>query len=191
MRARPRLNKTDWILAAFRALTRGGPQAIKAELIARDLSVSKGSFYWHFKDVADLRAAMIRHWRQQATDAVIAALDDGGASPQSRLRGLIEITSSDRYDTYGGPLVEAAIRDWARCEGAVMDAVHEVDRRRLAYVEGLFGECGFGGDAARANARTLYGALIGLDLLSYLDGADVGADMRLLLERMLGGTPVG
>ncbi|NLH83356.1 MAG: TetR family transcriptional regulator, partial [Phyllobacteriaceae bacterium] len=52
MATRSTLSAEDWIKAAFRALSVGGVQAIRAEAIARDLNVSKGAFYWHFKDVA-------------------------------------------------------------------------------------------------------------------------------------------
>ncbi|WP_163317770.1 TetR family transcriptional regulator, partial [Enterobacter hormaechei] len=49
MPTRKTLSAEDWISAAFRALSQGGAQAIRAEAIARDLKVSKGSFYWHFR----------------------------------------------------------------------------------------------------------------------------------------------
>ena len=36
--------------AAFRALARGGVEAIAVEPIAAELGTTKGSFYWHFKN---------------------------------------------------------------------------------------------------------------------------------------------
>lgn len=186
MTAKPSLTRTDWIQCAFRALTLGGPQAIKAEALARALHVSKGSFYWHFKDVAALKAAMIDHWKQGATVAIIQALDSGDQPPRARLNGLILITSSDRNVAYGGAQAEPAIRDWARYDGAVKDAVRGVDQQRLDYVQALFGALGFEANSARARARVFYGALIGLQQLAYLDGIDIRRDMQRLLAGLLG-----
>ena len=42
-------------MAGFRALSAEGPQGIRVEAIARQLKLSKGSFYWHFKDVQALK----------------------------------------------------------------------------------------------------------------------------------------
>ncbi|MFV2002762.1 MAG: TetR/AcrR family transcriptional regulator [Paracoccaceae bacterium] len=187
MPTKPRLTRTDWIRAAFRALTKGGPQAIRAETIARTLNVSKGSFYWHFKDVADLRAAMIAHWQQLATQAVIRALDERDISARDRLKGLIQITASDRNAAYGGPLVEAAIRDWARYDAQIKAAVRGVDQQRLDYVRSLFCDYGLDNETAHLRARTLYGALIGLQQISYLDGVDVSTDLMQLLDQTLSG----
>ena len=40
-------------MAGFRALARSGARALRAEALARDLDTTKGSFYWHFKDLPD------------------------------------------------------------------------------------------------------------------------------------------
>ncbi len=182
---KPRLSKTDWIAAAFRALTRGGPQAIRAEPIARNLGVSKGSFYWHFKDVADLKRAMIDHWQSAATDMVIRGLEERDAAPRARLEQLLQLAASDRDRAYGGDLAEAAIRDWARYEPPVKAALRRIDRRRLDYVAALLRDCGQGREQARINADILYGALGGLKQLSYLEQVNPPAALQQLLDMML------
>lgn len=179
------LTPTDWIRAGFRALTQGGPQAIRAEALARSLKVSKGSFYWHFKDVAALKTAMIEHWQQAATHAVIAALDGAPASARDRLAQLISIVTDDRKAAYGGPLVEAAIRDWGRYDAGVQGAVQRIDTARLDYVTSLFCEHGFEADVAHIRAKTLYAALIGLEQLSTLKDVSVGADLEAVLDMLL------
>ncbi|HGG65918.1 MAG TPA: TetR/AcrR family transcriptional regulator, partial [Rhodobacteraceae bacterium] len=89
-----RLSPTDWIQAAFRALTAGGPQAIRAEAIARALKVSKGSFYWHFKDVHALKQAMLDHWQQVATQDVIDLVESGAANAKARLQLLVSVSTT-------------------------------------------------------------------------------------------------
>ncbi|MEL6927820.1 MAG: helix-turn-helix domain-containing protein, partial [Cyanobacteria bacterium J06600_6] len=48
------LTKTDWIDAAWILMANKGVAAVKVEVLARQLEVSKGSFYWHFKNRQEL-----------------------------------------------------------------------------------------------------------------------------------------
>ncbi|CAN0573802.1 unnamed protein product, partial [Laminaria digitata] len=179
------LTAQAWIEAAFRALTAGGPQAIRAEAIARDLKVSKGSFYWHFKDVPALKSEMLRVWKSQATDAIISAVEGEGGSPDEKLRRLVDLATGPANTPYGGALAEAAVRDWARYDPSVALVLKAVDERRLAYLVALFAESGATGAARRRNASILYGALIGLEGLSHQGLADLRGDLRYLLDRLL------
>ena len=61
---RIRLNRQSWIDAGLRALVAEGPTALAAEPLARQLGTTKGSFYWHFKDVPDFQKAVIRDWQK-------------------------------------------------------------------------------------------------------------------------------
>lgn len=175
------LSIEDWLKASFRALTAGGPQAIRAEAIARDLKVSKGSFYWHFKDVPALKAAMLDHWHAAATQAVISVLEREGGTPQDRLHALIMIATGPSNEPYGGRLTEAAIRDWARFDETAATIVKQVERTRLDYLERLFTQCGCSTKVAKTRAGILYGALIGLETLAHNELADLQADMEALL----------
>ena len=51
-----RLTKQDWINSGLRTLATEGASALKVGAMAAALGVSRGSFYWHFKDFADFRA---------------------------------------------------------------------------------------------------------------------------------------
>ena len=179
------LTPQDWLQAGFRALTIGGPQAIRAEAIARELKVSKGSFYWHFKNIPAYKAAMLQHWRDQATDAIVAAVDAKGGSPQDRLRLLVRISASHNDDAYGGFLAEAAIRDWGRYDPLAQETVKAVDTRRMAYLNDLFMGCGFDGEPSHTRSSLLYGALIGLLALADNGFAKPEPDMEHLLEMLL------
>ena len=52
----------DWIRAATARLAQEGIEAVRVEVLARDLLVSKGSFYWHFRDREDLLNSVLSHW---------------------------------------------------------------------------------------------------------------------------------
>lgn len=179
------LTSEDWIRASFRALTQGGPGAIRAEAIARDLKVSKGSFYWHFKDVASLQSEMLEHWQLAATEAIIENVDESGMKPEKQLHLLIMLATSTRNEPYGGVLAEAAIRDWGRYYQLAADTVTAVDEKRLKYTRDLFLSCGHSKKRATQNANLLYGALIGLEGLAYQQLVNLREDMLYLLELAL------
>jgi AcrR family transcriptional regulator len=181
------LSGDDWIKAAFRALSSGGVQAIRAEAIARDLKVSKGSFYWHFRDVPDLKAQMLEHWAAQATDAIIADVEDSAGSGRDQLKLLVEAATGDRNLVYGGVQAEGAIREWARYDSTAAAVLKAVDQRRLAYVAELFARCGFSAASSRSGANILYAGLIGLEALASGELADLRADMLALLSALLEG----
>ena len=179
------LTREAWILAAFRALTQSGPQSLKAEPLARALKVSKGSFYWHFKNVDDLKQAMIAHWHQVATAEIIAEIRRSEQAPRAALSRLLVLSVTPRDAPFGGPATEAAIRDWARYEGFVQQAVETVDAQRVHFVAGLMRQYGLAAPEATQKARLLYAALIGLEALS-LSGMDhVHGDLQALLAALL------
>ncbi len=186
MGKRNTLGATDWILAGFRALTVEGPQGIRVEAIARELKVSKGSFYWHFKDVAALKLAMLTHWSKAGTGDVIDAVELNQSEAQAQLFALIELSASFDRVEFGGVLAEAAIRDWARYFPLAAATLKSVDQLRLAFVASLFQRVGFGELEAKSYARLLYAGLIGMAHLAHQELADMKRDMRALLEMILG-----
>ena len=185
MCAQKRLSREDWILAAFHALTRAGPQALKVEPLARSLKVSKGSFYWHFKDLSALKTAMIAQWQAVATAEISAEVNRTEQAPRAALSRLLVLTVSPRDAPFGGPTTEAAIRDWARHEAQVAEAMRAVDQQRVAFVAGLMRQYGLPCEQAQQNARLLYAALIGLEALQPSGLADTQTDLQALLARLL------
>lgn len=178
-----RLSQTDWIKAGFRALTKGGPDAIRVEALARSLGVSKGSFYWHFADAPALKAAMLDHWQRVATDQIITQTDSHSPTAKDRLRRLVDLATQDVEDEYGGNQAEAAIRDWARYSPEAATRLQQVDQHRLRYLETLFKEASPAAPAQ--NARLLYAALIGLEALSTAPATTRTNDLQCLLATLL------
>ncbi len=167
-------------MAGFRALAHKGSKALKAEALARDLGTTKGSFYWHFKDLSDFHAQMLALWEHRAVDAVT----DGLASepdPVRRLYKLGEIATAND-STHGGDGAEPAIRAWALDHPDVAKAVARVDQKRLSYLEQVLTELELTNPDF---ARIIYGAYIGLGTLSATDQMDNHGAMSTLLAALL------
>lgn len=157
----PDLDPRDrWIDAALEALTREGLAGVRIEALARHLRVTKGSFYWHFRDRGDLLTAMMARWERTATQALIDQADAAGGSAQARLRALFRLASVEFRVQF-----ETALRAWARHDLGVRRAVTRIDRRRLKYLETLFGELGLQPGDARAHAFLSYSMLFGTQLI--------------------------
>lgn len=187
MTTKDRLSAVDWIKAGFRALTFGGVQAIRAEAIARDLNVSKGSFYWHFKDLPAFKLAMLGHWQSAGTAQAIALIAHQQASAVAQLQLLLDFATDNQVSDYGGVQVDAAIRNWALFDEEAKSIVAEVDAARFAILEQLFQRCGKTGAQSRADANIFYSALIGMQQLAGAQQQDIHDDLSALLQLLLNG----
>ncbi len=157
--SKPRLSPDDWIFAGFNALAEHGPSALKAEVLARRVGSSKGSFYWHFPDVAGFHRAMMELWEQRAVTDIIDALAPV-PTPRDRLRALAQIAQQTHAELDPNQTSESAIRAWARAEPLVRQTVDRVDARRLAYLDSLLTEAKI---PPTPYSQMIYATLIGLD----------------------------
>jgi AcrR family transcriptional regulator len=175
-----RLTREDWILAGFRAVTAGGAGALRVEPVARDLGATKGSFYWHFADPADWRAAMLRYWEEEAYLKVIADLAElpRGMARLTALTG--RAVAGQRDPAHGGRAAEPALRDWARYAPDVAEVVARVDAGRIAFLTECLADVRGGGPEARTAGRAVYAAYLGLQSLQGSEADDQAALMALV-----------
>lgn len=153
-------SRDDWLRAALRRLARHGIEGVRVEPLAKDLGVTKGSFYWHFGDRGELLAAMLEEWAETATEAVIHQAEEAGAEPRARLERLTTIASEE----FNAEL-ELALRDWGRRDRLAGRVMEEVDGRRIDYMRQLLRESGFEPIEIEARAFLLYSSLLGNALL--------------------------
>ncbi len=149
-----RLTKVDWQQAGFQALAKDGPEALKAEPMARRLGTTKGSFYWHFADVPAYHEALLSAWETQAM-AKLSTTPATGKTPAARLR-LLAQTLADKGK---GPRIEPAIRAWAMGNAQAALAVARVDEKRMDTLRGCLSETGIDNPEM---ARIIYAAAIGM-----------------------------
>jgi len=167
---RPRLSPDDWISAGFRALVATGPDSLGAEPLARGLGTTKGSFYWHFKDLPDFLRQIIAHWSTAAQAAILAARAADG-SPTQKLQRLADILAPED-EAHGGAGVERAMRAWAQSNPAAAQAVAEIDRARHAYIADILRALGLTNPDF---PRLVYGAYLGMTVLPGSDDDNAGA----------------
>ena len=117
------LGRADWVVAALEILANEGIEAVRITRLAADLGVTRGSFYWHFKDRDDLLAALIEAWEARNTSALIEALEGSGDLIDAVL-AIFEIWMTDEPFA---PRLDAAMRDWARRDAAVRRVVERAD----------------------------------------------------------------
>lgn len=152
--ATSRLDATAWTVAALDLLAEQGIDGVRIELLARRLGVTKGSFYWHFKDRDDLHVAMLDHWRRKTTLGLIDRFDHVDAPAVDRLRQLIRLTT--RPQSAPGFDVELSVRLWGRRDSRARAALSEIDDLRTRYMAGLLKEAGLATDEAQARSLLIY-----------------------------------
>lgn len=170
-----RLSREDWISAAYETLSESGWRSLSVEALAKHLGVTKGSFYWHFKDRAALLNAVLDRWNEQL---VIGRTEASGGTPQDKIRFMLDIVVNARRPGRRGSL-ELAMRTWARQDPNVASVVDSVDQYRLDYTAGLFRQAGFTEEEAEARAMLLFSYIFSQGILSFTDD-------RVLKERLHG-----
>lgn len=158
------LNRESWLSAAFTALAEGGAEQVRVELLAKRLKVTKGSFYWHFRDRMALLEAMLDGWRIGRIEAIKAQTRLDGGAPADRLRGVLSLYGGGTNPR--GMAIELAIRDWSRRDPRAAETVAEVDRERLRCVTDLYAGLGLPPEVALARAYLFYAFIFGEGLLA-------------------------
>ena len=158
MTTRPgtRLSAEDWAATALELLKVEGVDALRINRLCTTLGVTRGSFYWHFADLAELRSALAERWRAE-TRAVLEELARVGTLPPTeRLELMVLRLADDSWWT-----AERAVRGWAASEESVRVVVEESDRFALDMLERTLRDVGHDAHEARVRAGLLVYAGVG------------------------------
>jgi AcrR family transcriptional regulator len=148
-----RLTKDNWLEHGLRTLASGGVNALKVGPMSTKLKVSRGSFYWHFRDIADFRSQILRSWQERMTDQVIQEITEK-AEPD-RLKHLMRRAFVVKRS------LDRAIRSWAAEDEEVATIVASVDASRVAYIAKLLVAAGVESRRALTRAAFMYWAYLG------------------------------
>jgi AcrR family transcriptional regulator len=147
------LQKQDWVIAARRLLIRRGIANVKVEPLAQAMSVTTGSFYWHFTRRQELHDALLKDWYDTNTAPLYQAVRNAGSDPRRQYLAFFGVWVLERdFD----PRYDQAIRDWARTSKRVADLLREVDDARIRLLLEIFENFGYSGLQAEMRARVTY-----------------------------------
>jgi AcrR family transcriptional regulator len=153
------LGEADWVNAAVRQMLRGSVADVKVDRLARELKVTRGSFYWHFRNRAALLASVLAHWEQMTVsyNEVLARHDP---DPRQRLLRLLLLPEDGDMRIPAGEF-ESAIRAWARRSPQVRQVTERVDALRIQTITQIVRDLGAAPERAPALAQ-IVGAITGM-----------------------------
>ena len=153
-----RRSKEDWLDQGLAMLAQSGIGAIKAERIASSFNASRGSFYWHFRDIEDFRVSLLRRWQEVRTHDIIAEIEENG-------RGSERLKLVMRKIMCGDKSLERAVRAWAASDQRAAAAVTAVDKTRIRYLAEILRSTGLAAQQVQARASFIYWGYIGRSML--------------------------
>jgi AcrR family transcriptional regulator len=186
-KARPgssgRLSVDDWIQAGYAILAEEGIKALKIDRLCKRLGVTKGSFYWHFTDMAGYRAALVDSWGALRDQDRRHFSELTTSPPRERLSQMMSSLLGTRHWT-----LERAMREWARTDTAIAARLRAADQRVLETVRQAFVDSGFDEDDAAVRADATFAAGIGfLHLSGQTPNSRAAAWRERFLDIMLKG----
>ena len=156
-----RLNRDDWLNAAFDAVVEGGFERVRVLALAQSLGVTRGSFYWHFADHAELVDALLARWREGEHEVVRRLQGEFTGAPQADLLLLLDAALARAGADLENMRFELALRGQGRRDPTVATMLAEVDAQRMALFTEKF--LRYTGDEAKSAELALlfYLAIVG------------------------------
>jgi AcrR family transcriptional regulator len=150
-----KLNRERWLTAGLQTLAEEGADGVRIMPIAQRLGVTKGSFYWHFKNLQEFHAAILEQWEQLYTQEAIKWLDNDQSDPATKLRTWITGAA------YADFRLDRAIRSWGLVNPAVREVRARVDQDRIDYLVKLLRGIGWSKENAATLGQWTYAAWVG------------------------------
>jgi AcrR family transcriptional regulator len=174
------LTPQRWIEAATEVLVDRGIDSVRVDMLAQQLQVTRGSFYWHFRDREELLRRVLQAWRESATEQLTLRLESAHPDPREQLRDVISLPIRGRA-AQRAARIELAIRAWARRDALARQFVDEADGARIGYIAQLFSALGFGVAEARWRAFVLYAYVVAESQI----GAPIATAQRAERDRFI------
>lgn len=181
---RASLTPEAWTAAATEVLVDQGIDHVRVDVLAQQIGVTRGSFYWHFRDREELLRSVLEAWRQSATEQLTLRLEQAHPDPREQLRDVVSLPFRGRAAARAAR-IELAIRAWARRDAMARRAVDEADAARIAYIAQLFSQLGFPILEARSRAFLLYTYVVGESMVAPPGSEKLRAERSAFVERLV------
>ena len=151
-------SRDGWLEAGYKALIESGIDAVKIMPLARQLGLSRTSFYWFFDDREALLAALLDGWAARTTEPLVAATRHYAETQAEAMLNVIGcFISPETFDSR----LEFAIRSWALQDQDVARRVEAADAARLSALTAMMRHWGHEPSEADVRARAVYLVQIG------------------------------
>lgn len=178
-----KVSRERWLEVARTTLIREGIDAVKVNYLAKKLGVTRGGFYWRFKNPAELYDALLDDWRRSNTTPLVGALC-GPGDPAERLHTAFQLWIDEKEFN---PDYDTAVRAWSLVSRKVAKAVHEADDRRIEALKRLFVDAGYEEQEAFIRARITYFHQVGYYAMGVHESTKRRYELSELYYRILSG----
>jgi AcrR family transcriptional regulator len=182
MPAPTRTTRDAWIDAGLAALAEGGPDAVRVDVLAQALGVSRGGFYHQFDSRPAFLDALLDTWERRSTDEVLERVESEGGDARTKVGRAGMLTFSDALLP-----IDLAVRDWSRRDPAVADRLRRVDNNRMGYLRAQIATFCDDPDDVEARALLAFSLAIGNHFVAADHGDRSRAQvLRRATARLLG-----
>lgn len=180
--ARQTLSREAWIAAARKVLEKRGIAEVKIDRLAKQLKVTRGSFYFHFTSLADLRNGLLQEWRNINCAPFWAMRDMHDVDGLQFFTDIVHVWVDEAPFS---PLLDLAVRDWSRTSRKLAQEVKDMDDLRIALLVRSFRAMGYSPDESLVRARITYFHQIGQYALSFTEDPAVRRSYQPLFGEVL------
>jgi len=156
-----RLTRDNWLDEAFKAVVAGGFDNVKVLAIAEKLKVTRGSFYWHFTDHADLVGSLLMRWKLAQLELDEKLKSHRSDDPIQDLEFVVDAAFNQAGSELENLLFEQALRALSHLHAGAAQLLVEVDAERINLFESKFLAIVKDKAKARDFAALLYLAIVG------------------------------
>ena len=150
-----RLTREQWLARSLEILSEEGPGELRIDKITHKMKVSKGSFYWHFKNRADYIESLAKYWDQWSNGETINRINAMEIDPKAKMKAIIEMVIGENLSAY-----DAAVQMLTHKEPEIAPIVTKGFMKRLEFLGGLFRQMGFKGRQLESKKQLFVGYFI-------------------------------
>jgi AcrR family transcriptional regulator len=172
------LSREKWLELAVDTLSIKSKSKFSLDSLIKSMPVTKGSFYWHFKDRAEFLFALVDYWGRHDTKIAIKALEalPKAVSASQKLWELMCVIYELNLTAH-----ELMIRTLVQEFPDLEPAVAAVYQSRYNTVRQIFSELGFEGDDLEMRTL-LFASSASRDQLMFLEFSDEDFERQLKLR---------
>ncbi|WP_299303847.1 TetR/AcrR family transcriptional regulator [uncultured Litoreibacter sp.] len=164
-----KVTRRDWLNMARDVLVTDGAGEIKILGLANRMGVSRSSFYWYFKDRADLETSLLDEWEVRNSAQIIQHCQMPASNITEGLCNFFRcFVDTSKFDQG----LDFAVREWSRRDPSIRARVDKADQSRIKGVTALFARHGYEGRDADARARIVYFMQLGYHALEVREDMD-------------------